>query len=86
MSLSSSPCSCISSSPVLESLSSHIFIKSHELIHIQTALDQINRQHAELNNQQISENDTYADDDQDEDLIDEWDDYDLDHDEYHDDA
>ena len=40
----------------------------------------------ELNNQQISENDTYADDDQDEDLIDEWDDYDLDHDEYHDDA
>ena len=86
VSLSSSPCSCISSSPVLESLSSHIFIKSHELIHIQTALDQINRQHAELNNQQISENDTYADDDQDEDLIDEWDDYDLDHDEYHDDA
>ena len=55
-------------------------------MNIQTDLDQINRQHAELDNQQTSENDTYADDDQEEDLSDEWDDYDLDDDEYYDDA
>ena len=44
----------------------------------------INRKPSELNNQQISEHDTYADSDQEEDLTDEWDGDDLDYDDCYD--